>query len=146
MKHASMYLTQTEWILTSMSQTTAGVWVANLVIHRLATACLDEELGGALLESLAASALGVPHPNSLPGHQRQFREKLGVLSFERFMDRSHMLAVHCAGQTTILTPHRNRGHRYGYEPLSNKVTIEATDAQTLGKAIRQCAERCQSAK
>jgi hypothetical protein len=143
MKQASMYLTETEWVLTSMSRTTAGVWIANLVIHRLAAACTSEDLGGALLDSLEASALGIAHPASLPAHHRELREKLGVLSLERFYDRSRLLAVRHSGEAILLTPHRNRGHRHGFEPLAEKVTVQRADAGALGEAARQCAERCQ---
>jgi hypothetical protein len=143
MKHASLYLTESEWVLTSMSQTTAGVWIANGVIHRLAAACADLELGSALLESLEASVIGAPHPANLSAHQREFRAKLGVLSFERFVDQSRMLAVHGVHETILLTPHRNRGHRLGFEPLANKLTVPAAAALALGRAVRQCADRCE---
>jgi hypothetical protein len=143
MQHAAMYLTQSEWVLTSMSRTRAGVWVANFVIHRLAAACPDEELGAALCESLGASQTEVEHPASWPLYHREFREKLGVLSFERFISRSRMLAVHSVAETVVLTPHRNRGHRHGYEPLAAKLTVQAADAQALGQAVRQCADRCE---
>jgi hypothetical protein len=143
MKHASLYLTASEWVVTSMSQTTAGVWVANLVIHRLAAACADAELGSVLLESLEASVIGSPHPANLSAYHREFREKLGVVSFERFVDRSRMLAVHGVNDTILLTPHRNRGHHLGFEPLANKLTVPMSDVQALGQAVRQCADRCQ---
>jgi hypothetical protein len=143
MKHASLYLMASEWVLTSMSQTTAGVWVANLVIHRLAAACDDAALGGALLESLSASVIGAPHPPNLSAYHREFREKLGVISFERFVDRSRHLAVHGIQDTILLTPHRNRGHRLGFEPLANKLTVAAADVQAVGQAVRECVERCQ---
>jgi hypothetical protein len=143
MKQVSLYLTEAEWVLTSMSRTTMGVWVANLVIHRLAAACADVELGAALLESLEASALGIAHPASLPAHHRELREKLGVMSLERFLDRSRMLAVHRSGEAILMTPHRNRGHRHGFEPLANKLTVQPGDAGALGEAVRQCADRCQ---
>jgi hypothetical protein len=142
MKQASVYLTASEWVLTSMSRTNAGVWIANFVIHRLAAPCPDPELGGALLESLAASTMDAAHPASWPLYHREFREKLGVLSFERFVDRSRMLAVHGIEEIILITPHRNRGHRHGFEPLANKLTVQAADADALGRAVRECAERC----
>jgi hypothetical protein len=87
--------------------------------------------------------MDTPHPANWPVYHRELREKLGILSFERFMDRSRMLAVHGIDETIVLTPHRNRGHRSGFEPLTSKITVQAADSHALGEAVHQCIERCQ---
>jgi hypothetical protein len=142
MKHVAMYLTDAEWVLTSMSRTTAGVWVANLVIHRLAHNCSDEDLGGALLAALEASALDVPHPASWPEFHRKYRASLGVVSYERFLARCRLLNVHLVNDTVLLAPHRNRGPQRGFEPLAEKKTLPVPDAPALGQAVREWSERC----
>jgi hypothetical protein len=142
MKHTAMYRTGSEWVLTSMSRTTAGVWVANFVIHRLAGNCADEELGTAALQSLEASALDVPHPASWPLYHRQYRQSLGVVNYDRFLAGCRLLAAHLVESVVVLTPHRNRGGNSGFEPLANKLTLPAADATSLGEAIRRWAERC----
>jgi hypothetical protein len=142
MKHVSVYRTGSEWVLTSMSQTTAGVWVGNFVVHRLVGTCSDDELGAALLESLEASATGVPHPASLPEFNRKYRASLGVVSFERFVAGSRLVNVHLVNGVALLTPHRNRGWQAGFEPLADKRTVPGLEAAVLGQALREWAERC----
>jgi hypothetical protein len=142
-KTTSVYLTGSEWVLTSMSRTTAGVWVANLTIHRLIHTCGDGELGGAVLQSLEASVLDLPHPASLPEHNRKYRQSLGVVSYDRFIAGSRLLAAHRLGDAVVLTPHRNRGPERGFEPLANKLTVPAADALVLGEAVRRWAGQCQ---
>jgi hypothetical protein len=142
MKHTTVYATTGEWLLTSMSRTTAGVWIANFVIHRLAGPCTDEELGQAALQSLEASAIDVPHPESWPEHHRKYRQSLGVVNYDRFLRGSRLLAAHLVSGVAVLTPHRNRGANSGFEPLANKLTVPAVDAPTLGEAIRRWTEQC----
>ncbi len=142
MKQTAMYLTDREWVLTSLSRTTAGVWVANFVIHRVAGDCPDEELGAAALGSLEASALDVPHPASWPEHHRRYRQSLGVVNYDRFLAGCRLVAAHLVSSVVVLTPHRNRGAERGFEPLANKLTVPAADAPTLGKAIRRWAGHC----
>jgi hypothetical protein len=144
MKHTAIYRTGSEWVLTSMSRTTAGVWVANFVIHRLIANCTGEELGDAALQSLEASALDVPHPANWPEHHRRYRQSLGVVNYDRFLAGCRMLAAHRVEAVVVLTPHRNRGANRGFEPLADKLTVPAADAATLGEAILRCAERCTS--
>jgi hypothetical protein len=142
MKQTAMYLTGSEWVLTSMSRTTAGVWVANFVIHRLASTSTDDELGNAVLQSLEASAVDVPHPASWPEHHRRYRQSLGVVNYDRFIGGVRFLAAHLVNRVLVLTPHRNRGADRGFEPLANKLTVQVVDAPTLGEAVRRWAEHC----
>jgi hypothetical protein len=142
MKHTAMYRTDSEWVLTSMSRTTAGVWIANFVIHRVAGNGGDEELGSAALQSLEASALDVPHPASWPEHHRRYRQSLGVVNYDRFIAGCRLLAAHLVNSVVVLTPHRNRGAKSGFEPLANKLTVQPADAATLGEAIRRWTEKC----
>ncbi len=143
MQHTSLYLIADGWVLTSMSRTRAGVWVANLVVHRLDTDCADADLGSAVLESLEASELDVPHPESLPMHHRQLRDKLGVMSYESFLARAGLLAVHRRQSAVILTAHRNRGTQFGFEPLPGKLTLQAPQPLDLGEAVRRTASQCE---
>jgi hypothetical protein len=138
-----MYLTDSEWVLTSMSRTTAGVWIANFAIHRVASAGTDDELGQAALQSLEASATDVPHPASWPEHHRKYRQSLGVFNYDRFLNGSRLLAAHQVNKVLVLTPHRNRGAKHGFQPLANKLTVEIVDAPALGEAIRRWVEHCQ---
>lgn len=143
MRHTAIYRTDSEWVLTSMSRTRAGVWIANFVIHRVPGDCPEEELGGAGLASLEASALDVPHPASWPEHHRRFRESLGVVNYDRFIAGCRLLAAHQVNSVVVLTPHRNRGRDRGFEPLANKLTLPAADAPTLGEAIRRWLGYCE---
>ncbi len=143
MKQTAVYLTGSEWVLTSMSRTTAGVWIANFIIHRLPRCGTDAELGNALLQSLEASALDVPHPGSWPQHHRRYRESLGVVNYDRFLREVRFLAAHLINNVLVLTPHRNRGGDHGFQPLANKLTMELTDAMALGEAIRRWADHCE---
>jgi hypothetical protein len=143
MQHTSLYLTATDWVLTSMSRTRAGVWVANLVVHRLAADCGDSDLGGAVLESLGASHLDVPHPDSLPAHHRRLREELGVMSLDGFLGRARLLAIHRVQSAVVLTAHRNRGTQHGFEPLPGKLTLQSPEPSALGEAVRRCADQCE---
>jgi hypothetical protein len=143
MQQASLYRTASGWVLTSLSRTSAGVWLANLVVHRVAEACTEAELGSAVLESLDASQEGVPHPDSLPVHHRLLRDKLGVGSYDLFLVRARLLAAHRVGPVVLLTPHRNRGIRLGFEPLSGKVSLQGPSPPEMGEAVRRCAEQCE---
>jgi hypothetical protein len=143
MQQTSLYLSGAEWVLTSLSRTDAGVWLANLVVHRLAAGCGDADLGDGVLRSLDASQLDVPHPESLPLHHRRLREGLGVGSYDLFLARARLLAVHRIGPAVLLTPHRNRGLRHGFEPLPGKLTLQSPDPTALGEAVRRCVGQCE---
>lgn len=142
MKHTALYRTATERVLASMSRTDAGVWVANLVLHRLHGDCTDEELGKALVDSLEASRLDMPHPTSMPGHQRQLRDLLGVMMLERFFASARLVNVHLLETAVVLTPHRNRGVKHGHEPLA-KMTLTDLTPRELGAAARAGEGRCE---
>jgi hypothetical protein len=142
MKHAAVYQNGSQWVLTSMSRTRAGVWIANLVVHRLATDCADDELGTTLLASLEASQLNVPHPESLPLFHRQLRQNLGLPSFDLFMATARLVHAELSESALILTPHRNRGLRAGFQPLP-KQTLALGEALAMGEAIRQMIALCQ---
>jgi hypothetical protein len=141
-KSATVYLTDNDWIITSMSRTTAGVWVANFLVHRLANDCPDEELGEGVLQSLEASETGVPHPTNWPDFHRRYVASLGVPSYSKFVAKCRSLSVKLGGGTVTLTPYRNRGLRHGFEPLSNKIEIQPIEPQPLGRAVRECSRRC----
>jgi hypothetical protein len=142
MKHASVYLTASQWVLTSMSRTRAGVWIANFVIHRLAAGCGDDELGTTLLMSLEASQLDVAHPESWPLFHRELREKLGP-GHELVLGRGRLVNVELFESALVLTPHRNRGLKAGFEPLPNKQSVPLAEPPALGEAMRLCVTLCQ---
>jgi hypothetical protein len=143
MKHASVYLTTSQWLLTSMSRTRAGVWVANFVVHRLTADCGDDELGTTLLASLEASQLDVAHPESWTLFHRQLREAINLPGHDLVMARARLVNVELFDSALVLTPHRNRGLKAGFEPLSNKQTVALAEAPALGEAIRLCVALCQ---
>jgi hypothetical protein len=142
MKHASVYRHKSQWLLTSMSRTTAGVWIANFVIHWLAVDCPDDELGTTLLASLEASELDVAHPASWPLFHRQLREKLALPMYDLFMARAQLMTVELSESAVVMTPHRNRGLRGGFEPLAQKTALSPREAPELGAAMRQCIAFC----
>jgi hypothetical protein len=125
-----------------MSRTTAGVWIANFVIHRLANTSPDDELGQAVLQALEASATEVPHPANWAEHHRKYRQSLGVVNYDRFLAGCRLLAAHQVSSVLVLTPHRNRGASHGFEPLANKLTVQVADAPALGEAVRRWSEHC----
>jgi hypothetical protein len=138
MRHVSVYLTNEEWIVAGMSRTTAGVWIANLTLERLARHCPEEDLGERIVGVMETSEVGVAHPASWPEFHRQFMARLNVQSLLVFEKNSQLLKITQTGELYILTPHQYRLAKSAYEPLAGKIELLKADARALGEAVRQC--------
>ena len=132
----NVFLTADAWVVVGMSQTTYGVWIANFQVRRLAMGCDDDELGNAVLETLAQSQQRVPHPKDWTDFNRRYLDSLGVKNLNTFEAESKLIAVESDGNRLTLTPNRHRGRQQGYEPLKSKVIVTDMAAAAVGRAIR----------
>jgi hypothetical protein len=135
-------MTGSEWVIASMSQTTAGVWVANLVVHRLPENCDVWQLGATVIESLEASQTGVTHPTDWKDFQQKYTASLSIKSINRFEQASRLISVELDDRKIVLIPNKHLGSRKGFEPLTNTIDIDGVDPALIGDAIRQCLGRC----
>ncbi len=147
MPQTNIYLrNDQQWILSSLSRTTAGVWVANGVVHRLPRDCSLEELGAALLASLAASQEGVPHPTNWAAFRREYQEALGAYNMARFEAESKLVTLSQVplqeGAAFKLTPTRYDSSKKGYDPLKSTTKDGPLTPAELGQALLDCVARC----
>lgn len=144
MQMANIYLWQDrEWVITSMSQTTFGVWIANSAVQRRPKECADTDLGEAILGSLNESQTGVPHPTDWKALRLSYVKNLGIKSVDKFELKCRLVGVLRRGALITLTPNKNGGARSGFTPLTPSIRVESPNPDALGKSVRACVERCE---
>lgn len=87
MQLTACYHSAAEWVGTSQSQTTTGVWIANRSVERLPSDCTDGDLGAMVLRLLDDSEAGVSHPTDWRQFHEEYKERLGVKDYWRFVKK-----------------------------------------------------------
>ena len=134
MKAATIYERKGQLYVHSSSKTTAGVWVIDAPVLA-ADKGNAGEVGRAILECLAASREGVPHPTSFTNLFDPVLDLAGVKSFGTFVKSAKCVEVETSDDSTvILIPTRNEGVDDGFAPLPNKTKAALDSDEALGSA------------
>ncbi len=143
MQRISLYQFRDRWIISIFDQTDMGVW-------KMKQAFLAEEpyerkaLGLQLLEALAKSVQGIPHPDPYANpnpHTDPALEQSGVKSRSTFMKTAKLVKVVRTGKDLTIEAWKNCGPRGGFEPFdAPKHIVSADDPEAIGAAVHQAME------
>jgi hypothetical protein len=135
MQLATAYLRGSVVVTHSASQTTAGVWIASDPVSRCDAANSDC-VGRAVIDALAASESGVPHP-SLEEMSRLFNPVLRVAevsTWRTFAARAKCVQISSDGVRAILRPMTNRG-KDGFEPKETQPQVAELAVLDIANAL-----------
>jgi hypothetical protein len=143
-KMASAFLRTGRIYLYPYSRTTKGFWIACEPI--LVTSESDEGLGEQILQTLAKSTEGIPHPESLAtsdswNSTKALVRAAGVRSYEAFADSAKNVGIRLDGPDVVFTPTLNGGYRRRFLNLKTKILcrpVEAEMAASLIAAFEAC--------
>lgn len=129
-----------DYLVTTMSRTREGFWVADGTPARLAASASPGELGAAVRAALDASREGIDKPPRDSSPAQPLLNMLGLADYGTFMRRAQQVEVYAEdttdGETIEITPQRNAGPREGFEPLDD-LTLRITydSPGTLGAEV-----------
>jgi hypothetical protein len=147
MKRATAYKRQDGWYFHAISRTTVGVGMGTPPRIRLALDASADELGRAVLESLAGSKEGVPHPTPTQG-ERTFKPMLDlaqVKSWTAFSKHASNVGIQIADEWLVIEPWKNEGPKRGFVQISGasvKIKADSSPAD-IGEALKQAMGLCQ---
>jgi hypothetical protein len=133
----NVYKRESELIVASYSQTTAGLWVMNGWLRQLRQETDDEGLGALILSALDASKNNIDVPVIDPNPDAPLLKMLGLRSYGVFMVGTQCVRVNRDVGTIQVTPKRNRGGQNGFTELTDRTErLETPTAQQIGTAVR----------
>jgi hypothetical protein len=147
----SVYLLAGDYIIIPASETSAGMWIAEAPVLRVAGSSTSAALGEAVLEALQRSQTGVPHPTDWPAANREMKTALNavkVSSFMRLHRQASSVAVDADEGVVTLTPLRNGGYKgpdRGFSGLPSKARrlSRGTSTAEVGAAVVDAFQLCE---
>lgn len=145
MKRVSVYCRNNGWYISSMSQTTAGVWIGTPP-HLKILSDDSADLGSAVVTALEASRQSVAHP--IKWDKTLFDPMLslaGVASWKEFVTSAARVAVAVDQEMIAIEPFENSGPNDGYTPLPHKnlqLPMDSTP-EAIGEAVKQAIRLCE---
>jgi hypothetical protein len=143
-KRAAAYLRKGKIYMHPDSRTTKGFWIACEPI--LVTSESEKTLGEQVLQVLAKSTDGVPHPETLVNSDswsviKALVKEAGVRSYEAFADSAQCVGIELEEADVLFSPTLNggRGRRFLY--LKKEIRckpVEAEVAAALMEAFAAC--------
>jgi hypothetical protein len=99
-------------------------------------------LGAAILEALALSTTGIPHPENLNDpNAAAIVKAAGVKTYQAFIRGAKCVSIERQGDQLVVTPTRNGGWGKAFLFLRETVTCEA-DATRAGAVLLQAFDAC----
>ena len=143
MQLVSVHQFRDRWIIDISDQTDMGVWKTNKAF--LAEKPTERKvLGLQLLEALAESVQGIPHPDPYDDpnpHTDHALEQSGVKSRSTFMKTAKLVQVWRTGKDLTIEAWKNCGPRGGFQPFNApKHIVSADDPEAIGAAVHQAME------
>lgn len=136
-----------EWLLvTAMSRTVDGFWVACPPYLRLdRRTATPEEVGAAVETALEGSRDMVATPDwSGPSPLQPLFELAKVRSWSTFVRGARLVGVEQEGEAVRVTPQRNEGAREGFSELELLVRVMARgEAGDLGRQVLASLEKAE---
>ncbi len=146
MKAASVYKRSDGWYFHADSTTTVGVGIGTPPNIKLRNDASDEALGRAVLEALAGSKEGVPHPTPKEG-EKLFKPMLdlaGVKTWAAFAKNASSVDIRVDDQGLNIEPWKNEGAKMGFVPIPG-VSVRtplASSASEIGVALKKAIALC----
>jgi hypothetical protein len=142
MKRVAVYLRKGALLISPMSQTTDGVWIAENTCLQLDVAASVAEKGVAVQRALEQSREMVPHPKHASEWMQLTRallESAGVRTWETFVKSTTSVDVDESDVELTFTPMRNNGPADGFVELQGNVlrVSRRSRAEAVGHALNQ---------
>ena len=146
---ASAYRLSDRYFIHPSKRTTAGLWIAQPDFVSLPLEASPEELGLAVVASLAQSTGVVPHPTVWTGLSKPRLAAAGFRSEKAFMQGAHLVSVALA-DTIILDPNHNggtTGEQRGFTPLPDKrfIILPNSAPMVVGSELLAAFKACTNA-
>lgn len=142
MQTATAYLRKNKVFVHPDARTTDGVWIFWPPVL-MQDAADGVELDAKILEALANSRQGVPHPADWTGLADPLLQAAGVKSWNTFAQSAKCVEIETAGNRIAFLPTRNGGVRDGFEPLSDKTVSSASEPGELGRSLLAAFAACE---
>lgn len=135
---ASVDLRQSEYIVSTYSQTAKGTWVLDGTPARLPDSTSAEQLGVAVQTALTRSRAGVDELTRDSEPARPLLDLLDLPNFATYAKGTRSVEVYRDGDTVEVTPRRNEGGRRGFTPLDDETrTFTETSTERLGTEVTE---------
>jgi hypothetical protein len=135
MQSASAYLFGGKVVLSPDDQTTTGLWITGEPVGAYDPAD-PRALGEGVLQALARSRRGTPHPTDWKGRFDPVLRAAQAKSRKAFMASARLVLITAEGGETVLEPTENRGGKEGFEGLSAaRRTVGTRDPLRLGEEL-----------
>lgn len=112
------------YIVTTMSRTRDGFWIADGRPERVPATATAEQLGARVRRALDRSRVGVNTPPRDFSPAQPLLDMLDLPNYGAFMRRASGVEVFAEdtsnGQVIEITPQRNAGPREGFQPLEDQ--------------------------
>jgi hypothetical protein len=146
MKFARAYKRSDGWYLQAISETTVGIGMGTPPRIKLGVDASLEALSQAVLEALAGSQQGVPHPplEELEDTFKPMLELAGVKTWAAFARRTLSVGIRADDQWITFEPWENKGAKEGFVSIDGqevRVRIDSSPAQ-IGAAIEKAFAVC----
>jgi hypothetical protein len=146
MKRASAYKRRDGWYIHADSTTEVGIWMATPPYIKLDSDASLEAVGRAVLDALAASQQGVPHPpfNELDDKFDPKLKLAGVKTWATFAKRTLCVGITSDSQWLTVEPWENKGAKDGFvqmHGLEMRIPARSPPAQ-IGAAIEKAFTLC----
>jgi hypothetical protein len=145
MKQAQFFKRGADFFVFPSVQTTAGLWMGVDPVVKLGSDSPHEAQGCAILQALAMSEVGVPHPLDWSVPTTSLFQLAGARSCNEFEKSAKSIVVELDNGNLRLTPSRSLGVGKGFEPLleSEEIRLPATASpQEIGAGLDEALKRC----
>jgi hypothetical protein len=134
MQYATAYERRGRIFLHPDSKTIHGVRVLSEPVSS-ADPGDQAELGRAILQSLAGSKQGIPHPSIWENRTAPPLKSAGAKSASEFHRSARRVGIEFQDGRVTFTPYRNLGTRDGYRAITGKDRTSLPNAAELGTAL-----------
>lgn len=137
-KSATIYKSDSKYVIHSEEKTTAGVGLACAPSFKLKPNAEDADLGIAIHNALDATKTNVPHPTDWKGHTAAFLKLVGAKSLSSLYRSSKCIGATEEQGNITLTPYVSDAPQRGLVPESSRArSVLRDDPAQLGALIRE---------
>jgi hypothetical protein len=142
---ASIHQTAKCIVVSALARTTVGVWIGSEPAVAVPLDATADVLGRRVLDALAGSRAGVPHPTDWRARDEVLLRAAGETSIRSFNRGARTLSVTRTDEVFTLHPTKRGARRGSYLPAREReFTIPAdADARAVGMAVRQALAECE---
>jgi len=144
MKKATAYK-KNSIIITPLSMTTAGVWIASSPAVSVAEDKVRSVLGVAVLDALAASQHGVAHPSQADWEKvaEPVLKLANAKSWNAFAMGAKCVGIELSTNRVSFVPRKNEGPRGGFSDIEEQRRDCPPVAESVGAALTEAFEDAQ---